>query len=285
MPLPLILGAVAAITGVTHGAVKIKEAMDTRELADRRDRHNTERFARQKEMTTRTLAALGKTKAEAESSFWAYSDAMEKIHSRPEFKPYQQDGVEIPNYDGEELKEVSIGADALLGSLGGVVLGTAGGIAAFGAVIALGAGFLVGDIIFTGLRLSKEADAEWEQVIREREWVNQVCDYLESLDAAARAYHQTFNSVLEIYWPHLEAMVHMVNDQHKTDWKKFTLQEKLCVENTTLLVGLLYSMCKVQLVEKAYVQGEMDMVNQVEIDLATKNAEQFLATRDFTLKV
>ena len=40
-----------------------------------------------------------------------------------------KNGVNIPKYDGEELKKVSIGAGVLLGGIGGAALGTAGAAA------------------------------------------------------------------------------------------------------------------------------------------------------------
>lgn len=43
---------------------------------------------------------------------------------------------ELPQYNREELEQISIGAGVLLGGLGGAALGTAGGFAAAGATTA-----------------------------------------------------------------------------------------------------------------------------------------------------
>ena len=71
-----------------------------------------------------------------------FSDLIEKIQNRPEFKAFTKEGVEIPKYDAAKLKEVSAGAGVLIGGLGGAAAGTAGGFAAAGAttsaVMALG---------------------------------------------------------------------------------------------------------------------------------------------------
>lgn len=148
MPLPLILGAVAAIAGVTgvgsgiNGAVKMKEANDTAKSADRRHKKNVERFEKTSEATNKAMDELGIIELEILKSFEDFSDTIEKIQGRPEFKEYTKDGVKLPEYDKEELKKVSIGAGVLLGGLGGAAVGTAGGIAAMGAtttaVFALG---------------------------------------------------------------------------------------------------------------------------------------------------
>ena len=47
----------------------------------------------------------------------------------------------------------------------------------------------------------------------------------------------------------------------KTDWREFSEKEKLTTENAILLVGLLYSMCKVKLVLKGQDKDELNRVN------------------------
>lgn len=75
---------------------------------------------------------LGKTELYILQSFSEFSDVIEKIQNRPQFKEYARDGVELPKYDKEELKQVSVGAGVILGGLGGAATGTAGGLAAAG---------------------------------------------------------------------------------------------------------------------------------------------------------
>ena len=70
------------------------------------------------------------------SSFEKFSDMIEKIQNRPDFKECQIGDVSLPQYNAEELKQVSIGAGVLLGGLGGAAVGTAGGFAAAGATTA-----------------------------------------------------------------------------------------------------------------------------------------------------
>ena len=68
--------------------------------------------------------------------FEFFSDTIEKIQNRPVFEEYNKNGIKLPSYDREKLKEVSIGAGVLLGGLGGAAVGTAGGFAAAGATTA-----------------------------------------------------------------------------------------------------------------------------------------------------
>lgn len=148
MPLPLILGIGAAIAGAAgigtgiHGAVKMKDANDTMASCQRRHEENIARAEGRNKASTEAMDALGKLELEILSSLNDFAEVFEKIHNRPEFKDYKHDGLEIPPYDPEEIKKVSVGAGVLLGGIGGAVMGTAGGIAATGAtttaVMALG---------------------------------------------------------------------------------------------------------------------------------------------------
>ena len=142
MPLPLFLAAGAAIAGAAgigsgiHGAVKMKEANDTMKSTERRHQQNQQRFEKQNSETTKDMDQLGRLEMEILSSFKDFCDAFEKIKNRPQFHTYSKNGVTIPSYDGEQLKEVSVGAGVLLGGIGGAAAGTAGGFAAAGATTA-----------------------------------------------------------------------------------------------------------------------------------------------------
>ena len=148
MPLPFILGAAAIIAGTVGvgkgigGAVKMKEANDTAKSAQRRHENNMERFNKTRDDTDRVMDEVGKLELDILNSFEAFSDTIEKIQGRPKFKEYSKEGVDLPEYNKEKLKEVSVGAGVLLGGLGGAAVGTAGGFAAAGAtttaVMALG---------------------------------------------------------------------------------------------------------------------------------------------------
>lgn len=148
MPLPLILGAGAAIAGTiglangVSGATKMKEAKDKMDSANERHNSNIFKFKVQSDITSKDMDALGKKELEILESFEQFTDVFERIQSKPKFKIYDKDGINIPEYDAEELKKVSIGAGILLGGLSGAAIGTAGGFAAAGAtsaaVMALG---------------------------------------------------------------------------------------------------------------------------------------------------
>ena len=337
MPLPFILGAAAAAAGViglgsaVQGGVKMKEANDTMKLADQRHRANITRFEKQNKSTTEAMDRLGKLELEILDGFKKFSDIFEQIKNRPEFMAYSRENVRIPAYNGEELKQVSVGAGVLLGGLGGAAVGTAGGFAAAGATTAavmalgtastgtaiaslsgvaatnatlaalgggalaaggggmalgttilgattLGVGILVGGIIFnlTGSKLSDKADEAFAQMKKAEAEINKICLYLTKLSNAENVFEKTMLTVNRIYQRHILKLGDLVVINGKTDWNEFTDAEKKMTENTVLLVGLLYNMCKVQMVRQTSVKTETNTVNEEEISRTIRDANTFL---------
>lgn len=148
MPLPLVLGiaagvaAVGGISGGIHGGIKLKDANDTMQLAKTKQERALKKFENTNASATRLMDSLGKQELSILQEFDTFSSLIEKIQNRPEFKSFTKEGVDIPKYDAEKLKEVSAGAGILIGGLGGAAAGTAGAFAAAGAttsaVMALG---------------------------------------------------------------------------------------------------------------------------------------------------
>lgn len=333
MPLPLILGIGAAVAGVAgigsgiHGAVKMKEASDTMQETKNRHERNIRKFEEQNKYTTISMDKLGKLELDILHTFGEFSDVLEKIQNRPIFAEYNKNGVKLPTYDGEKLKEVSVGAGVLLGGLGGAGLGTAGGFAAAGATTAavmalgtastgtaiaslsgaaatnatlaalgggaiaaggggmalgttilgattLGVGLLVGGVIFNlvGGNLSDKADDAWREMIKAETEIEKLCRYLKDLRELSNNYQKSLGEVNELYTMHLTELKRIVNVWGHNDWNTFTDEEKRITENTVLLVGLLYSMCKVELVKKSTQKDGMNTINQADAKKAMENA-------------
>jgi hypothetical protein len=85
MPIPFILGAAAAIAGIAgvaagvKGAVDMKEAKDTMELAKHIHERASEKLKQQNETTCRDMDAIGNRELEILQSFKKFSDIIEKI--------------------------------------------------------------------------------------------------------------------------------------------------------------------------------------------------------------
>lgn len=139
MPLPLLLisGIVAGCAGTvagTHGAVKMGEANSTMEEINSLHEINIERFRCQNVRTFQVMDVLGRTELDILKSFGDFSTIFETLRDKPEFKYKHDIGVQLPALKLEEIKEVSIGAVALLNLLKSGAAGVAGGFAAAGVV-------------------------------------------------------------------------------------------------------------------------------------------------------
>ena len=105
--------------------------------------------------------------------------------------------------------------------------------------------------------------------------IKKICDYLTRLDYAARTYHRVLVRVDKIYQKYLEKLEDLVCIQQKTFWQAYTANEKRIVENTVLLVNLLYQMNKVQLVLKTEEENALNTVNEEEIRNQKKMQSRF----------
>lgn len=347
MPIPLILGAAAAAAGLIgagagiHGGIKMKEAHNTIESAQSRHDRNKRRFKEKQEAATNAMDTLGELELNTLKSFKHFQALIEIIQNRPEFKPYEKNGVKIPPYDKEKIKEVSVGAEILLGGLGGAGLGTAGGLAASGlttgAIMAfgtastgtaistlsgaaatnatlaalgggslaaggggmalgslilggatLGVGLLVGGIIFniTGSSLSDKADEAWAQMKKAENEIDSICPYLDDLKNIAERYNAALIKVKNIYDSHIKLLYSIFNSQtalyDTIDWNNFSDEQRLSVENTALLVGVLYKMCKVNIVNKSKTEGEKPSINKLDIEQTLQDTETVLQENKLT---
>ncbi len=184
--------------------------------------------------------------------------------------------------------------NATLAALGGGSLATGGGGMALGSVIlggaTLGAGLLIGGIIFniTGSKISEKADKAYQQMKENEEKINLICEYLKTLEDIANLFSDALKKVNNVYEKHLLKLENIVKGHYKKkfflsrifskkcNFKKFTMDEKLVTENTILLVGLLYDMCKVQLVEKSNNKEELSTINEREVNEKILKSEDIL---------
>lgn len=342
MPLPALLiplavkaaagaAGIAGVGSAVHGVSKMKKAQNTMEEAKSFHEENIKKFEKENEKTSKVMDKLGELELEILHSFGEFADIFEQIKNRPVFETYTKNGITLPKYDRETIKEVSVGAGVLLGGLGGAGLGTAGGFAAAGATTAavmalgtastgtaiaslsgaaatnatlallgggtlamggggiaagtavlgaatLGVGLLVGGVIFnfTGGKLSDKADEAWAQAEEAEKKINAICRYLKELRGVADEYYGTLFAVNEIYQRHLNGLKSIVTLLGHRDWNAFSAEERKLTENTVLLVGLLYRMCKVELVLKGEGEEEMNRINKDEVEQAVWGAKEVL---------
>lgn len=172
--------------------------------------------------------------------------------------------------------------NATLAALGGGAIAAGGGGMALGTTIlgatTLGVGLLVGGIIFnvTGGKLSDKADEAYSQMKKAESSINKICSYLYELEKTAEDYAHSINIVRNKYLESYNYISYVVNKLHKVDWNEFSEQDKLAVKNTVMLVGLLYKMCKLNLVNKATNENEMNTINKSGINIIKNDSIQVI---------
>lgn len=174
--------------------------------------------------------------------------------------------------------------NATLAALGGGAVAAGGGGMALGSMVlggaALGVGLLFGGLIFNykGSKLSDKADEAWRQMKKEEGEINKICNFLSELKKTSDSYYSSLKKVNDIYEKYLQAIKATVFTYGKTDWYTFTQEEKMSVENCSYLVGLLYNMCKVKLVNQSSSDSEINSINYDDIKKSEDNASKALLT-------
>lgn len=143
MPLPVVLGVIAVVAGVAgigagiDGGIKVKTANDREAQAKELHENNLARFERAANDSDAATESLGRIELEALESFDRFSLLVSKIQNAPCFEAISIDGVELPSFNSDSLKKVSVSAKALLSGLTGAAAGTLSGVAASGATTAI----------------------------------------------------------------------------------------------------------------------------------------------------
>lgn len=145
MPLPLIVGGIAAAAGVAgivsgaKGAKKISDAKSRVKAADEKYEAAKKKLEVTEKGTTEALDKLGALKVTVWKDFEYFSTAFEKIQNRPEFETKLGDKFELPKHALAEIKEVEIKAIEILGTtVASAGAGAVTGMAAYSGVLALG---------------------------------------------------------------------------------------------------------------------------------------------------
>ena len=330
----LLLGAsalagAAGVGGIAKGGSQVLKANSTMKELQVQHQQNLVRLEKRNKECVRDMDKLGRKELEILKSFQEFSTVFEKIKNRPEFAKIQKQGICLPQYDGKELKKASVGANTLLGGLGGAAAGTAGGFAASGAATAvvmalgtastgvpiaslsgaaatnatlaalgggslaaggggmalgttvlgaatLGVGLLIGGVIFgiTGGKISSDAKKAQKEIEKETQQTEEICNYLLDLQGTANRYGRKLDEVDSMYHEHMEKLKWMVVMQGRADWDWYTEPEKQLVNNTALLVKLLYDMCKVELVQKSEEEDAMNTINTTGLKEQYQKVEQ-----------
>lgn len=173
-------------------------------------------------------------------------------------------GTAIASLHGAALTNAVL---AFLG--GGAIKAGGGGMAAGAAVLGAagaGIGLCIGGFVFSavGKKMSEKADEAYYQATETKREVDKICVYLDKLRSYARKYLSSLTSVDNSYKRHVADLKRIVIDLGKVNYKLFSKEEKMLLQNTINLVKILKKMCSTKLVlDKSENEKE---VNVREVD-------------------
>ena len=269
------IGGAGAGAGIfnAHKAKKInRQALDIQQNA-------LEKHEQAYQETQAVLALLGEVEKDAIDSFVHFADTMERIQGRPKFKSNIFSTVKLPNYEPEEIKNLSAEVRMAIDGVVGAGVGGLAGLAAFGA----GAGALVaapamalGGVVLCvkGFGLKKKAIENKRQAKQMEKSVDEIVAFYAELRKAADSFR---GSVTAVYSRYAEGLQHVEDTLTiKTVWKQFSSEEKKNVENTVLLARLLYEMTQTKIVVRQEKEDKLETVNTAEIAKLQKQATKLL---------
>ena len=281
MPLPLIIGGLAAVAGVArirsggitaglapgiYGGIKMKEANDTMNLAKQKHEQAINRCEEQNKETTALMDSIVKRELKIRASFETFSNIIEQIQGRPDFKNMKFERIDLPQFQADELREISSGVAMVCSGM------------ALESILLGGTGLAVGSVILsiTGSMLSKKADEAYRQASRTEEKVEEIVGYLKELTTVAKNFERALMEVETQYRKRLDRLDEIVNYYGKKNWNDFTRDEKETTENTVLLVGILYKMLKTKLKIENHAEDGIGIVNKYEVRSVVSKADQVL---------
>ena len=174
--------------------------------------------------------------------------------------------------------------NATLAALGGGSIAAGGGGMALGTMVlggtTLGVGLLIGGIIFSisGSHIKGKAEKALKQVKENEQKGDQIVQYLTGLKAVADRYDSALMRVNAVYEKNLKAFKEFMDTKNSNhvDWNSLSENQKKIIENVVLLVGLLYEMCKVQLVSKSRSADGLNSINYHSINASIFKADSAL---------
>lgn len=157
--------------------------------------------------------------------------------------------------------------NATLAALGGGSLAAGGGGVALGTTLltgaTLGIGLMVGGLFINHAGDKAQANVEEarEEYNKAKALIKEARTLLKEIEDTAKNYTKVLQGILDEYLILLEWLKNLVT--HEVDWNKFSYEDEQKLERITLLVQVLYNMCKVQFLVK---QGDKNVLNREKIE-------------------
>ena len=245
--LGLGLGVGAAAAGGNEIVKAVKLSKRAQKMRDEALQRHEEHYNN----TQKALQTAGDKKLLVVKSFDEFASEIEKLQGRPEFAEIIPKDCALPKFTAEDLKVLS---NKVAVAVEGVAFAGAGaglGIAAYGLnVFALGPGALFAGvgILLAGNQLKKKAVENNKQAKQLAKDVKQLVAQYDELTMAADKLTKQIGDVYSQYERYFSKMKRIL--AKKKQWNVLTEKEQRVIKDTVMLVGTLYELCKVELVEK-----------------------------------
>lgn len=264
------VGAGAAGYGAVQAGKAIKLNRRSKKMRDEALQLHEEHYNK----VQGALEAAGKVKLTAIESFDDFAEQMAKIQGRPEFDEIGCKGVKLPEFTADDLKVISNNVALAVEGVAYAGAGAGLGIAVCGLnLVALGPGLLIGGIglMIAGGHIKKKAIENNKQAKQLVKDVDAIVKQYDELATAAALLEKHISAVYAQYEKHLARMKKILSK--KTRWSDMSDKEHTAIENTILLVGMLFKLCKIELIVNA---KKTESINAEEVETIGAEVERVI---------
>lgn len=270
MPIPFILGGIAAVAAATVADIaknvsdvkKMNDAKDSIDKAKERDEQNIIRYNDTAKRTQKILDSFGKLELETLQSFQDYYALIGRIKNLPTSKFPSPFSETTSQYSPLEPLNTSIDAEKFLPNISTVLAVVGALLPPASSLIIKLYGNLYGNV------LSDKAEEAWKQVTDREAKINKTCAYLDHLATSTERLQKAFHQVDKIYRQQRKQLDELINHNKKNTRRMrriFQEEEKVIIENLDFLICLLYKMATIKLLLKESDNDEIPQVNDEEI--------------------
>ncbi len=269
----LIIGIILSLLGIGLN----KKAKKINNEADSIKKATLERYKKSEQEAQESLDSLGDLQIEIAETFSQFSDAAERLECLPTGLAKKISKVKLPELKYTELKKISNDIRVAVDGVGGFAAGLGVGYAAFGLnPIVLAPGALAGGVVLCakGASLLQKSVKNVKEAKRLDEEVKKIEQFHYDLKRVSSSLYNSMLNGKDVYYNHLSAFIDLV--AVKQNWKFYTEEEKVLVQNTFKLTALMQKMCTTHLVKRDVKEEKMETINEEEVKEVITIAEKLL---------
>ena len=243
MAIPILLlvaSAVGLISGI-DGMSKMDDANKKISKIKKRHELNVSRYESSKCIVELKSDELKKIIGDIQLSFDKYSNLIEQIQGRPEFRFKDNDDINLPQYNFYNIKDISFDGAIFISGL-------CGGITAL--LSSIGIGLFAGGLLFNimGSSINDNIKKAENDMLNAEKKINEVCSFLYDLHLIIEKYLISLNKILNHYKKTLDELEQIIIN--KKDYEIFNAHEQAVTKNATNFVRVLKFMLSIELVKK-----------------------------------